>query len=65
MVLFDDDTPLELIRTLRPDVIAKGADYGHKQAVVGWDLVESWGGCVALIDLVAGRSTTKLVNQAA
>ena len=65
VVMFDDDTPLELIRALRPDVIAKGADYGRKEAVVGWDLVESWGGRVVLIDLIEGRSTTRLVNHAA
>lgn len=65
VIVFEDDTPLELIRELRPDVIAKGADYRGKESVVGWDLVESWGGEVVLIDLIEGRSTTRLVNQAA
>jgi D-beta-D-heptose 7-phosphate kinase/D-beta-D-heptose 1-phosphate adenosyltransferase len=65
VVVFDENTPYELIRTLHPDVLTKGADYGRKQNVVGWDLVENWGGRVALIDLVDGRSTTRLVNHAA
>jgi D-beta-D-heptose 7-phosphate kinase/D-beta-D-heptose 1-phosphate adenosyltransferase len=65
VVVFDEDTPLELIRTLRPDIITKGADYTKKEAVVGWQLVESWGGRVALIELIEGRSTTRLVTHAA
>ncbi len=65
VVVFGDDTPLELIRGLRPEIIAKGADYRRKESVVGWDLVESWGGKVVLIDLIEGRSTTRLVGKAA
>ena len=64
VVLFDEDTPIDLIRAIKPDVITKGADYGRKENVVGWDLVESWGGRVELIDLVEGRSTTKLIEKA-
>lgn len=64
VVLFAEDTPVELIRATRPDVITKGADYGRKENVVGWDLVEGWGGRVELIDLVEGRSTTKLIEKA-
>ena len=63
VVLFDEDTPLELIKALRPDVLTKGNDYRRKQEVVGWELVERWGGRVELIDLVKGRSTTKLIEQ--
>ena len=65
VVVFDEDTPLELIRDLQPDILTKGADYGTKDAVVGSQLVESWGGRVVLIDIIAGRSTTRLVNHAA
>jgi len=65
VVIFDEDTPQELIRVLRPDVLTKGGDYKSKQDVVGWDLVESWNGRVELIDLVEGRSTTSLINRAA
>jgi D-beta-D-heptose 7-phosphate kinase/D-beta-D-heptose 1-phosphate adenosyltransferase len=65
VVVFGENTPLELIQSIRPDVLTKGADYRSKEEVAGWQLVESWGGRVALIDLVAGRSTSKLVNHAA
>ena len=64
VVLFDEDTPLKLIRAVRPDVISKGADYKSKHEVVGWDAVESWGGRVELVELVEGRSTTNLVSRA-
>ena len=65
VVTFDEDTPLELIRAVRPDVLCKGADYKHKREVVGWDLVEGWGGRVVLVKLVAGCSTTGLIHKAA
>jgi D-beta-D-heptose 7-phosphate kinase/D-beta-D-heptose 1-phosphate adenosyltransferase len=64
VVLFDEDTPLQLIRALRPDVLTKGADYGSKRRVVGWDAVEKWGGRVELVELLEGRSTTSLVSRA-
>jgi D-beta-D-heptose 7-phosphate kinase/D-beta-D-heptose 1-phosphate adenosyltransferase len=64
VVLFDEDTPLELIRTLRPDVLVKGADYSIDQ-VVGADLVQSWGGAVLLVELQAGHSTTGTIRRMA
>jgi D-beta-D-heptose 7-phosphate kinase / D-beta-D-heptose 1-phosphate adenosyltransferase len=51
VVIFDEETPLELIRALRPDVLVKGANYGEEE-VVGAAEVRSWGGRVALIPLV-------------
>lgn len=63
VVLFDEDTPLELIRTIRPDVLTKGKDYRRKKDVVGWDIVEGHGGRVELIDLVKGKSTTSLIEK--
>jgi len=63
VVLFDEDTPHELIKALRPDVLCKGADYKRKQNVVGWEMVEKWGGRVALIELLEGRSTTGLIEK--
>ncbi|MBJ7328688.1 MAG: D-glycero-beta-D-manno-heptose 1-phosphate adenylyltransferase [Solirubrobacteraceae bacterium] len=60
VVLFDGDTPMELIEQLRPDVLVKGADYTI-ETVVGADLVQSWGGEIALIDLVPGQSSTSLI----
>jgi len=62
LVRFDEDTPLELIQQIRPDVLVKGADYA-KQQVVGWDFVESYGGCVALAPLIDGRSTSAVIQR--
>lgn len=62
VILFDEDTPLELIRAIRPDVIAKGSDYTESQ-VVGANEVKSWGGKVALIPIVPGRSTTGILEK--
>jgi len=62
LVMFDDPTPIELIRAIRPDVLVKGADY-RKDQVVGADLVESYGGRVHLAGLREGYSTTKLIQQ--
>ncbi len=64
VVLFDDDTPLTLIDALRPDVLMKGADYTREQ-VVGFDLVESYGGRVELLPLKAGYSTTGIIEKLA
>ncbi|MDQ0506025.1 D-glycero-beta-D-manno-heptose-7-phosphate kinase [Xanthobacter agilis] len=63
VVLFDEDTPYDTIAALKPDVVVKGADYREDQ-VVGGDLVKSWGGRVALVPLVEGRSTSALVAKA-
>jgi rfaE bifunctional protein nucleotidyltransferase chain/domain len=62
VVLFDADTPLELIGSLAPDVLVKGADY-TRDAIVGADLVESRGGRVVRVPLVAGFSTSSLVDR--
>lgn len=64
VVAFDEDTPLELIRLLLPDVLVKGADYTVDQ-VVGADVVQAAGGEVALVELVPGRSTSGLVRKIA
>ena len=62
VVIFDQDTPLELIRRVRPKILAKGGDY-RREEVVGHALVEEDGGQVILIDLVPGFSTTRIVRQ--
>jgi len=64
VILFDEDTPLALIKSIRPDVIAKGSDYTESQ-VVGAAEVKSWGGKVALIPIVPGRSTTGILEKLA
>ncbi|HYG77819.1 MAG TPA: D-glycero-beta-D-manno-heptose 1-phosphate adenylyltransferase [Planctomycetota bacterium] len=63
VVLFGDDTPYELIKAIKPDVLCKGADYKTKQDVVGWDVVEANGGRVVLIELVEGRSTSRVIER--
>jgi D-beta-D-heptose 7-phosphate kinase/D-beta-D-heptose 1-phosphate adenosyltransferase len=62
VVLFDEDTPLALIADLRPDVLIKGADYTI-ETVVGSELVEEWNGRVALIDLIPGHSSSRLIER--
>ena len=62
VVLFEGDTPLELIRQLKPDVLVKGADYA-REAIVGADLVEAHGGRVVTVPLVAGFSTSSIVER--
>lgn len=61
VVLFDEDTPLELLRALQPDILVKGADYTEDQ-VVGADIVKARGGKVVLVRLTPGQSTTKLIG---
>ncbi len=61
-ILFDDPTPLKLIKALRPDILAKGADW-EKSKIAGAKEVESWGGKVVLVPLVANRSTTRIIEK--
>jgi D-beta-D-heptose 7-phosphate kinase/D-beta-D-heptose 1-phosphate adenosyltransferase len=63
VTIFDDDTPLDLINALRPDVLVKGGDY-RPEEVVGRAEVEAAGGRLVLIPLVQGHSTTGLVHRA-
>ncbi len=62
VVVFEEDTPLELIRQVRPAVLVKGGDY-TRDKVVGHEIVEAAGGEVILIDLVPGHSTTSMVTR--
>jgi len=62
VVLFAEDTPLALIRQLRPDVLVKGADYAP-DAIVGAADVEGWGGRVVRVPLVRDKSTTRLLHK--
>jgi rfaE bifunctional protein nucleotidyltransferase chain/domain len=61
VILFDEDTPYELIKAVRPDVLVKGADYKPEE-IVGYDIVTSYGGKVEVVDLVEGYSTTQLLS---
>ncbi len=60
--LFDEDTPLELIKSIVPHFLVKGKDYSPEQ-IVGADIVLSFGGKVETIDLVEGYSTTSLIQK--
>ncbi len=62
IVLFDEDTPYELIKFLQPDVLVKGNDYQIEQ-IAGYDIVQQNGGEVITVPLVKGYSTTALVNK--
>lgn len=64
VVIFEQDTPVELIRRVKPTVLVKGADY-RIEDVVGRELVEAEGGRVVLVDLVPGYSTSALVRRSA
>ena len=62
VVIFDEDTPLEIIGQLRPDIIVKGGDY-EMQVLLETKLVESWGGKAVAIPFEFVRSTTNLVEK--
>src|SRR5262245_27079501 len=62
VVLFADDTPIDLIARIRPDVLVKGADYRIDE-VVGREVVESYGGRVVLVDLLPDSSTTRIIDR--
>ncbi len=62
VVIFEEDTPFELIQLLRPDVLVKGGDY-EKEEVVGREIVERNGGQVVLIPLLEGYSTSSIVER--
>jgi D-beta-D-heptose 7-phosphate kinase/D-beta-D-heptose 1-phosphate adenosyltransferase len=62
LVIFDEDTPLELIKKVRPDILSKGGDYLPDE-VVGKDYVESYGGRVELVQFVEGKSTTGIIEK--
>ena len=64
VVLFEEPTPLNLILKIRPHVLVKGADW-KKSQIAGAREVESWGGRVKRIKLVAGRSTTRILKKMA
>lgn len=62
IVIFAEETPINLIKTIRPSVLIKGADY-TVATVVGADLVQGWGGQVVLANLVDGQSTTATIAK--
>lgn len=64
VTIFGEDTPLKVIKELKPDVLVKGSDW-DKKAIVGADYVLSCGGKVSTVKLLKGRSTTNLIKKIA
>jgi D-glycero-beta-D-manno-heptose 1-phosphate adenylyltransferase len=62
VVIFREETPYELIRRLRPDVLVKGADWPADR-IVGRDIVEAWGGTVIRVPVEAGHSTSEIIRK--
>lgn len=62
VVLFNEDTPYDLIFSIQPDVLVKGADY-KPEDIVGYDIVKAKGGRVATVELTTGYSTTAIENK--
>ena len=60
-MLFDDDTPYELIKAIQPDVLVKGSDY-KKADIVGADIVGDKGGKIVTIDFLDGYSTSSIID---
>lgn len=70
VIIFDEDTPYDLIQTLQPDIVAKGSDYdaderdsSSKKYIVGSDIMDAKGGQVVAIPLVEGFSTTDIIGK--
>ena len=62
VILFDEDTPYELIKRVQPDVLIKGSDYKIED-IVGYDIVTAKGGEVITIDFIEGYSTTSIIEK--
>ena len=62
VIIFDEDTPIELIELIKPNFLVKGGDY-NKSEIVGADLVEKNGGSVIIIDLLGGYSTSSIIGR--
>jgi len=62
VVLFDEETPLNLIKNIKPDVLVKGSDYKIEN-IVGYNILMQYGGEIKTIDFIEGYSTTKIVDK--
>lgn len=62
VVLFSEDTPLNLIKKIQPDILVKGADY-KPEDIVGYDIVMAKGGTISTLDYLPGCSTTEIINK--
>lgn len=62
VIIFDEDTPYELIKQVKPDILVKASDY-QAEEIVGYDIVKASGGEVITIDFLQGYSTTGIINK--
>lgn len=62
VVIFPEDTPLNLVRHLKPDIIVKGGDYSE-ETIVGAAEVKGWGGSVVVVPITPGHSTTAIIRK--
>jgi len=62
VILFDEDTPYNLIKFIQPDVLIKGSDY-KPEDIVGYDIVKAKGGEIETIDFLPGYSTTSIIDK--
>ncbi|OFX19213.1 MAG: hypothetical protein A2041_10825 [Bacteroidetes bacterium GWA2_31_9b] len=62
VILFDEETPYNLIKTVQPDILIKGSDY-KAEDIIGYDIVKAKGGEVITIDFIDGYSTTSIINK--
>ena len=62
VILFNDDTPIKLIKQLMPDILFKGSDYKEEE-IIGSDIIKKYGGKVVLVDFLPGYSTTNIINK--
>jgi D-beta-D-heptose 7-phosphate kinase/D-beta-D-heptose 1-phosphate adenosyltransferase len=64
VIVYDEDTPIETLKAVRPDVLVKGGQYKLEE-VVGYDLITSWGGKVVRAEMEDGFSTTNTISKMA
>ena len=64
VIAFKENTPINLIKKIKPDVITKGGDY-KKEEVVGYEFLKTYGGEVKIVSLLAGKSTSSIINKTA
>lgn len=62
IIIFDEQTPYELIKLIKPDFLVKGADY-KPEDIIGFDILQSYNGQVKTIELVQGHSTTNIIGK--
>ncbi len=62
VIIFDEETPLELIKIVKPDILVKGSDYTEKE-IAGADIIRDYGGDVMTIDFVDGYSSSEIIKK--